>query len=313
MNKFIRYWNQNRKKIIVAIAVVVFAIIITKITNYILGQQLLEKPETVNTIIKDSSVPTQSVITGETLPYETTNKNIDIIKQFIDLCNDGKYQEAYNLLSNDCKSELFSTVDEFKMNYFDKVFDTEKIYELELWYSNSGNYTYRIIYYENNILATGEISDSGNIEDYITITIDDLERKINISGFISKEIIDKSENISGLEIVVNSKLTFSSYERYNITIKNNTDKTIILSDGTNGSDICLVDENEVEYDSILNEIPLSDLQISSNSIKTINIRFNKLYGEDKEIEQMLFKNIILNADNIDNSENVSKMELKIFI
>lgn len=313
MNRFIRYWNQNRKKIIMAIVIVAFAIIITKIINHILGQQLLEGPAKSNTIIEDSSIPTQSVITGETLPYEITNENIDIIKQFIDLCNDGKYQEAYSLLSNDCKSELFSTVNEFKINYFDKVFDTEKIYELELWYSNLGNYTYRIIYYENNILATGEISNSGNIEDYITITMDDLERKINISGFISKETIDKSASISGLEIVVNSKLTFSSYERYNITIKNNTDKTIILSDGTNGNDICLVDENEVEYDSILNEISLSDLQISSDSIKTINIRFNKLYGENRKIEQMLFKNIVLNADDIDNSENISSIELKIFI
>lgn len=310
MNRFIRYWNKNRKNILIAILIVVFAIIITKIINHIFSKQLVEGPEKVNTTVGASNLPTQSVITGEVLPYETTNSNTNIIKQFVDLCNSNNYQEAYNLLSSDCKSELFSTLDEFKVNYFDKIFDTEKTYELELWYSKSGNYTYRILYYENNILSTGKIDTSNNIQDYITITIDNmenLERKINISGFISKDIINKNTVLSDLEIIVNNKSTFYSYERYNITIKNNTNQTIILSKEANGQDICLVDENEVEYDSILNEIPLTDLQVDPNSTKTINIKFNNLYGESRKIEQILFKNIILNIDNISN------MRLSVFI
>ena len=39
MNRFIRYWNQNRKKIIIAILIVAFIIIIIKTINYILENQ----------------------------------------------------------------------------------------------------------------------------------------------------------------------------------------------------------------------------------------------------------------------------------
>lgn len=313
MNRFIRYWNANRKEILITILVVAFAILLIKAINYILGQQTETTAINRNNIITDISIPTESVITGESLSDETTNLNMDVIQQFIAFCNDGDYQNAYNVLSNDCKEEVFRTLDEFKTNYYDKVFNTKKTYELELWYSNSGNYTYRIIYYNDNILSTGSLNTSNNVEDYITIVTENDEKKININGFISKEAISKSNNRSEIEITVNEKLSYRDYEIYSITVENNTDKTMMLSEGNN-NDICLIDDNETEYDSIMNEIPLVDLQVQPYSTKTIDIKFNKLYGEDRMVEQILFKNIILNIDeNSNESENTSKIDLSVNI
>ena len=118
INRFIRYWNQNRKKILITILIVTFAILLIKTINYILGQQTPEITNSVNTLIEDSSIPTESVITGQTLHTETTNINMDIIKKFINFCNSGNYEDAYGLLSNACKEEVFRTVDEFKLNYY---------------------------------------------------------------------------------------------------------------------------------------------------------------------------------------------------
>lgn len=314
MNRFIRYWNQNRRKIIIAILIVAFVILIIRTINYILIQDTEEHITRVNTVVQDSSIPSESVLTGESLSTEVTNINMDLIEQFVNFCNNDEYQKAYDLLSNDCKTELFNTVDEFKTNYFDKIFNTEKAYELELWFSHSGNYTYRIIFYENNILSTGQINASENIEDYITITRENKERKINISGFISKEIINKSETTQPLEITINEKLSYRSYERYSITLKNNTNKTIMISDGNNGNDICLLDNNQIEYDSVIAEVPFEDLQIPPYSSKTINIKFNKMYGEFRKIEQVLFKNIILDMESYQtNNENVTKTNLRVEI
>ena len=315
INRFIRYWNQNRKKILIAIVIVAITIFLIKAINYILGQQTRESTISDNVVIIDSSIPTESVITGEKLPEITTNRNMDIIEQFVELCNNGEYQNAYDLLSNDCKEEVFNTVDQFKVDYFDKIFSTSKTYELELWYSNSGNYTYRIIYYEDNILSTGQISSSNNMEDYITISTDEnWNTKLNISGFINKDIINKSEEKQEFTITVDDKISYRSYEIYNFTIENKTDKTIILSEGNNGNDICLIDSNEVEYDSLINEVSQTDLELVPYSKKTISIKFNKIYDEYREIEQIAFKNIILDKDDFDkNNENAAKVRLDVVI
>lgn len=315
INRFIRYWNQNRKKILIAIVIVAITIFLIKAINYILSQQTREITINENSVIVDSSIPTESVITGEKLPEITTNRNMDIIEQFVELCNNSEYQNAYDLLSNDCKEEVFNTVDQFKVDYFDKIFSTSKTYELELWYSNSGNYTYRIIYYEDNILSTGQISSSNNIEDYITISTDEnWNTKLNISGFINKDIINKSEEKQELTITVDDKISYRSYEIYNFTIENKTDKTIILSEGNNGNDICLIDSNEVEYDSLINEVSQTDLELVPYSKKTISIKFNKIYDEYREIEQIAFKNIILDKDDFDkNNENAAKVRLDVVI
>ena len=163
MNKLIRYWNQNRLKIIITGIIIVFIIILIQTINAILKNTRLEENENKETIV-DTSKPSESVITGEKLPEETTDSNVETIKQFVDLCNEKDYQSAYNLLTEDCKNELYNTLDIFIENYCNKVFNIEKTYNLELWQYSTNTYTYRITYIENNMLATGEINSNNNIE-----------------------------------------------------------------------------------------------------------------------------------------------------
>ena len=91
MNKLIRYWNQNRLKIIITGIIIVFIIILIQTINAILKNTRLEENENKETIV-DTSKPSESVITGEKLPEETTDSNVETIKQFVDLCNEKDYQ-----------------------------------------------------------------------------------------------------------------------------------------------------------------------------------------------------------------------------
>lgn len=315
---FIRSWNQNRKQIIIAVIIVAFAILLIRAINGIVGQQRRNEMANLNnntTTITNSNIPKESVISGETVSNELANRNATIIKQFIDFCNNGDYQNAYNLLSTEIKEEDFTTVEEFKTEYVDKIFSNTKTYELELWFLYNGNYTYRVLYYDNNILSTGQLNLDKNIEDYLTITIDEnSEAKLNINGFIDKDNLNISEEIQNLKITIDDRMIYRSYETYRITIENKSDKTIILAEEKNGNDICLIDNNQVEYDSVINEIPLIDLQIQPYSIKTINIKFNKMYGQTRTIEQMLFKGLIMDKNEFENdSENYVKSRLSITI
>ena len=317
MNRFIRYFNQNRIRIIITILIVVFIIIIIQVVNYILKQSRTEYQPSNSITIEDTSIPSESVITGEKLPEETTKTNIETIQQFVDYCNNKQYENAYNLLSQDCKDELYNTLDTFINNYCNNIFLNANItYNLELWYNTGSTYTYRVVYYENNLLATGEINPSSNVEDYITIVKNGEENKLNINSFIGKESINKTQSSEDarIEITVNNRYMYRNYEKYSITVKNNTDKTIVISEGINGNDICLVDSNEVEYDSIINELPLVSLELVPGMERTIDIHFYKMYNLYRTIDKISFKNIILDKESYEqDKENDQKISISIDI
>ena len=66
MNSIIRYWNQNRKQIIIAILIVAFIILGIKMINAIFASMPseIENGDNVN-LMEDMSLPGESVITGQ--------------------------------------------------------------------------------------------------------------------------------------------------------------------------------------------------------------------------------------------------------
>lgn len=302
MNRFIRYWNQNRIKIIITILIIAFIIILIQVINNILKQVQSEIPIS-NTVIKDTSIPDESVITGEKLPEEKTESNVNIIEEFVNYSNKKEYEKAYNLLSQECKDELYSTLDDFIVNYCNKIFYTEKTYNLELWQYTTNAYTYKIIYTENNILSTGNINSGNNIEDYITIVESSNGCKLNLNKLIEKKVINKTIEQDGIQISIIERTIYNDYEKYKITFKNNTNNTILLNEGTNGNDICLIDKNETEYDSIINEIPLINLELKPGIQKTLEIRFYKMYNLYRTINNINFRNIILDKESYSKDKN----------
>ena len=295
MQKLISLWNKNRWKIIITVLIIIFVIILIYTINSILSRTQ-EKNYTNTNQIEDISIPSESVISGGSVSEQVTEENIEVIKKFVDYCNNGEYQNAYNLLTDDCKSELFQNKQIFINNYCNTVFSTDKIYSLELWYYSGDTYTYRITYRENNLLETGILNSDSNVEDYITVVKLDTGDKLNISNFIQKAEINKESEVEGIKINIKERIRYRTYERYLVQIENNTSNVILLSEGTNDNDICLVDTNEYEYDCMLNEISLSDLEMQPYSKKTIYISFNKLYNSYRIVESIRFKNIIANKE-----------------
>ena len=153
MNKIIRYWNQNRKQIIIVIAIIAFIIILIQVTNSLLKNTNNNNQINSNTSkIQDVKKPNQSTITGQEVPEQTTEQNTNTIKKFVDYCNNNQIQEAYELLSDEEKKEFANNVNLFANNYCSKIFKTKKTYNLELIAREANAYIYKITYYEDNLL-----------------------------------------------------------------------------------------------------------------------------------------------------------------
>ena len=221
------------------------------------------------------------------------------------------------MLTEDCKEEYKNDINVFKQNYIEKIFKTVKTYEIDLWLVKEDKYTYQVTLYDDNLLATGGSGISTNFQDHITITNKNGETKVSINNFIGKESINKSTSLNNIEIVINSKKVYEDYEVYNITVKNKTDKTIMIADRKNLDGICIIDERDVEYSAMLNELLQNDLIIKKSDEKIINIKFNKLYNTySRKTKRFKIKEIIIDYEKYiqnTNNSNIEKKEAEINI
>lgn len=288
MNKLRRYWNQNKRKLIIIIAIIAFILILIQVVNQLLGQQ-----RRTSQIEREQAKgePIQSVISGEKVPVEITKENNNIVKQFIDYCNQEDIQNAYQLLSEDCKLEFNNDINVFREDYYNQIFNKKRTYGIELWLHEGNYYTYQIKYYEDNLLETGGYTTGGNIEDYITIVRQNAEAKININKFIRKQMIQQTKESNDINITVESRKIYKNYEQYHIRIRNNTTHTLTLSDGSNNRDIVLLDNNEASYPSFLNEFSMYALTIQPGREHSIDMRFNKIYDVGRRVKKVQFNNI----------------------
>ena len=290
MRKLIRYFNQNRTKILLIVFIIVFLIIFVRVLNNIIKRNLQEENNNISNIQidKDTSIPDEVIISGEEISEEKAIEDKQIIEGFVQACNNKDYSKAYNMLTDDCKNIVFNgTMDSFVRNYCDLIFKTSKTYKLEGWLNKTDGMTYKMTYLEDNILATGGISDGLNYTDYITITKENGE---------------------------NRKDVYMDYVVYAFDITNNSENVILLSDNSDNKQICLVDEHNSEYISYLNEIPQFNLVINKGEQKQFAIRFAKGYSSSTNSRYIKFKNIYLDYNsyvNNPNDENLQKIEMNI--
>lgn len=317
MRKLIRYFNQNRTKILLIVFIIVFLIIFVRVLNNIIKRNLQEENNNISNIQvnKDTSIPDEVIISGEEISEEKAVEDKKIIEGFVQACNNKDYSKAYNMLTDDCKNIVFNgTMDSFVRNYCNLIFKTSKTYKLEGWLNKTDGMTYKMTYLEDNILATGGISDGLNYTDYITIMKENGENKLSIYSFINSYNTEKIESKNNIEVKVNRKDVYMDYVVYAFDITNNSENAILLSDNSDNKQICLVDEHNSEYISYLNEIPQFNLVINKGEQKQFAIRFAKGYSSSTNSRYIKFKNIYLDYNsyvNNPNDENLQKIEMNI--
>ena len=223
--------------------------------------------------------------------------DLDIINKFMEYCNEGSIEKAYNLLSDDCKEVLFETKEDFKDNYYDSIFNKEtKLYTVENWTSN----TYKVNI-SNNILATGKITN--NFMDYFTVVKENDEYKLNIKNYIGKENINKETENNNIKIKILKKDIYMDYEIYDIQIMNNSDDNILLDTKRNTKTVYLQDSKNVKYYAYTNEVIDNDFIVRKGKMKNIRIKFSSGFSSNRKIEYMIFSDLVLNFNEYEDYEN----------
>lgn len=257
-----------------------------KVQNLNLSKQ--EESKYTNVLTTD-----KSVVSGKLINTKELNDNVSVIKSFFEYCNNNKIELAYKLLSDECKEELYGTLEDFQNNYYNVVFgNRNKNFIVENWYQNI--YSVKI---NDDILASGKYSEDNEIKEYVTVVENNKgDIRLNINGFIENKRIGKSVNENGINVDVLNLKRYMDYSEYEFEITNNTDNNILLSDLYYENSMYLQDANGLKYDSYYHELSQQQLKLDAKSKKKIKIKYYDKYSSSKKINKIVFENVILNYD-----------------
>lgn len=292
MKRLRLFYRDNKKKIWSVIGIIVFILTLIHLANYNIKKEKEENYKDLNTTENTknnvSYAPSQSIISNTKISKKSAEENINLIEKFIEYCNNNQVEEAYNLLSNDCKKEIFPTIEDFYKNYHQNIFTEQKSYDAEMWGIYNGvTYKIRIL---KDIMASGKI-EKEFIEDYYTIVTEDENLKLNIKNFVNKVEINKSNSVEDIDFNVLNKKIHIDYEEIEIEIKNNSDKRVVIDTKENTETVFIKDTNGVGYGWYGHEIANNLLELDQEETVSLVIKFNKIYNTNRKDAKLYFTDI----------------------
>lgn len=263
--------------------------------------------------------PTKTIASGKNISSEEYEEENNLVEVFIDNCNNQNVEEAYEMLTNDCKEDLFPDVETFKENYYNNIFTEKRVYNMQSWIVKENYHTY-IVRFVNDALNTGIYKKDNVYQDYITIVNENDSKKISICNFIKNEKVNKTLDENQISISVTNKKEYMDYLVFVINVKNNSSKTIKLDAYERLDGIKLKMNNGSNYPIDWNGFIMDNLIIKPGNNQKLQIRFNVPYGLNSIPKKIEFTNIVLDynvyneleeyQDRID-YENKAKMEISL--
>lgn len=302
MNKLRRFVYQNKYTILGVLGIIVFIFIIIQLVNLLVKEensnQLTNIQQNIVAVNGNNQgvISDKSAVTGKEVSKSQLDSETAVINNFMDYCNKQDLENAYKLLTDECKKKMYNSLEIFTNSYYKNVFNGEKKnFTIENWVND----TYRVNI-TGDVLATGKV-DNYSKQDYITVKKVDEEYKLNINNYIGYSNINKKTTDNNITIDVISKNTFKDYEEYTINVTNNTGSIVQLDNVSNTESLYLEDSKGVKYPYYNHELTTSMITVNSGQTKQITIKFYSSYVSTKKINRIVFSNMMLIGGQIGNS------------
>lgn len=307
MHNLRRFYYNNKSKIwkvvlIIALVLGLIYLIDSKMIDSNNNLYKEEKSEIYEDNDKQTYISNQSAILGSIVTESDANKINQTISKFLQYCKNSNIQEAYDMLSNDCKETEYNTIEKFENKYIKNKFTKDDVFEIQSWIGN----TYKVSI-SKDMLSTGEINSTKKI-DYITIVKEENSEKLNINSYIGKKNINKEYIQNDISVNVINKNTYMDYIIYNFKIKNLSDKIIKMDTLKKAGTMYIQDLNKITYNAYAHEIFEDDIEIRSGHEIEVNIKYAQRYSDRVDIDKIVFKEVILDYIKYSKLENTENFE-----
>ena len=305
MYKLKKYYYANKEKIWKIIILAVFILILIKIWQHIMinenqtNQQYINNSENIKQEYNEINIGTNKELTTGQSYNSDSKEELNVIDEFFKYINNENYAEAYNLITDDCKQEMFKSEEIFQKSYVSKIKEkgNKNSIEVNKW---SGN-TYRVNIY-GDILAAGKVEEM-TIEDYITV----VGEKININNFIGSTDIYGKVVYGDFKLEVVKQKQYMNYTVISFKIANKTRNKYIIDELRKYDNMCIQDENGYKHIAYNNELTDSDVTIYPSEVKYLDIKYYLKNTTNINIEKVIFGNILESGEN----EPIERMDVQI--
>lgn len=304
MRNLIKFYYDNKLKILTIAGVIIFVIVILQIANqfarrnneksyneYVMNTMTEKTESNSNKSNTNTSVAGErSAVTGEVLQEKEISVAQNTIEQFIAYCNNKEIEKAYNMLSKDCRSEVYKNLEMFETLYYKENFggNVNKTAKIENWFGST--YT---VYISSDIMATGKIEDTRK-RDYYTLVDEEGTIRLNINSFVKKENINKEKTENNITYKVISRNIYMDYEEYVVQIQNESENSILLDSMQSTKTIYLENEDFAKYYCYTNEIIGEFLKVNKGASTQLKLRFMRSYNSSQKNVSLVFSDIIMN-------------------
>lgn len=296
--------DKNYKLIWYIALIIIFALFIIKSLNAYYENDEKEKLEALES--NKNTTNNQTITTEEVREdyYSTESDSIDkTMRSFVKYCNNKEIENAYKMLTDECKTAMFPSVEEFEKIYVNNIFNTERDYELIKWATDENKYVYQVKLY-GNILSTGNINNY--TQEYYTFVEDDNGNlKLNINNYIYGENRNIQTTEKNITVRIGHVDIYEEYEEVQITITNNTLKTISLTGNKYVKNIYLQNSEDTTYSSLNSRFDNEEIIMNPRSAQSFKVRFNKAYSSNNKAVELVLSDVILDYEAYANSNNKS--------
>lgn len=278
-----RHWVRKYRKVIFVVFIIWGLVFL--INLYMRNRKIEPVPTTTKephtAVIDQSSSTPKSIQT----PIE------DMLKEYIGYCNEGNYQKAFNMLSEDCRSyEFDNDVEKFMSHVLVKM-PTPKKYSIQNYsnttYGNKKIYIYEVKY-TDDLLATGLTNTTyAYTSEKFTFYEDDNDQlQMNAGDYIYHSDIKSISENEYLKIDVVDKVVNYSIEQYEIKFTNRSNYTIVIADGVETDEVVLSLPAETRKRSETGNIVLAPQEAI-----TLNFTFPKFVDDGDVSQAIVFSSI----------------------
>ena len=110
---------------------------------------------------------------------------------------------------------------------------------------------------------------------------------------------------------IKEKNVYMDYSTYNIDIKNNSSKTVVLDSNRDTNTIYVVDGKNIKTEAMVYENNAEDFKINAGKEKQIEIKFGESYQENNYINKIVFEDFYFDSNLINYGVNNEKIEVNL--
>ena len=269
------FFRRNKSKIVIVLVVWFVIFVINLILKNMKSPQVPFTNYSPHTAIMDNSK----------VPDKQVKQIEEMIDKYIGYCNNKEYENAYNMLSGECKNALYSNLDDYK-KYIDRTFNEKKLYAIQNYSNVDNTYIYKVDIFED-ILSTGLTGKDGFsiYSEKFAIKNDNGNLSLSITDFLNKR--DNYQVYEDNYIKVEVVDVTQTYEEqvYTVKLSNRTEYPIVLADNTEKYEILLEIDNDQRN---IQDLPDRGIYLNPYEVKQLEFKFVKFFDEKSNAKSIIF-------------------------